>query len=91
METYLIMKKKNCKDLILERLSGTNLKLAVHEFKIFTYSENNIATRLSELAKEGKIAGKYRKGQSFKEWYLVKQEPEKLLFKVEQTGQIVFI
>lgn len=85
------MKAKNCKDFIMERLMSAQSPLAVHEFKIFTYSENNIATRLSELAKEGKIAGKYRKGQSFKEWYLIKQEPEKLLFKVEQTGQIAFI
>ena len=57
---------------ILDRLKESRAPLAVHEFKIDGYSENNIATRLSELAKEGLVVGNYRKGAHYKEWGLTK-------------------
>jgi hypothetical protein len=41
---------------------------AVHEIPVIGYSENNIATRLSELARAGRVVGRIRKGESFKEW-----------------------
>jgi len=54
---------------IIARLSSGEF-LAVHEMNISRYSENNIATRCSELAKDGVIFGRYRKGARFKEWGL---------------------
>ena len=58
----------NSKQLILKRLRESKDPLAVHELDIFGYSENNLATRLSELAKEGKVIGRFRKGTHYKEW-----------------------
>ena len=42
--------------------------LAVHEIEVRGYSENSLATRLSELAKDGKVKGRTRQGKAFKEW-----------------------
>ena len=61
-----------CKELILQRLATSSVPLATHELHILGYSENNIATRLSEMARAGVIEGTYRKGQSYKEWYVKK-------------------
>ncbi len=58
------------KDLILQQLKESRTPLAVHELHIEGYSENNLATRLSELAREGKVIGRFRKGENFKEWSL---------------------
>ena len=74
------------KEKILDRLSKAMMPLAVHEMKIEGYSENNIATRLSELAREGKVIGAYRKGTSFKEWQPIRKQE----FKVEASGQMIF-
>jgi hypothetical protein len=62
------------KTLILERLEAAPGPLAVHEFHLVGYSENNIATRLSELAKAGKVVGVRRQGQAYKEWSLTPKE-----------------
>lgn len=59
------------KDMVLVRLKQSRQALAVHEFDIQGYSENNIATRLSELAREGLVKGNRRDGRQFKEWSLI--------------------
>jgi len=61
-----------CKELILQTLAMSDKPLAAHEMKIIGYSENNICTRLPELAKAGLVEGTYSKGTSYKEWYLKK-------------------
>lgn len=76
------------KELILKRLQESSQPLAVHEFYIMGLNENNIATRLSELAKEGIVQGNFRKGKSFKEWSLLKNK--NVNFKFEGNGQMVF-
>ncbi len=60
--------KTTAKDLILEELETRREWLAVHEFEIKSYSQNNIATRLSELFRAGKIEGRFREGKNLKEW-----------------------
>lgn len=78
-----------CNDLILKRLeNGENL--AVHEFHINGYSENNVATRLSELAKAGLVIGRFRKGEKFKEWSMVKVPKVHRVEFYEEDGQMVF-
>ena len=69
------------KTAILERLKESPNPLASHELKIFGYSENNICTRLSELQKAGLVIGTYRKGTHYKEWSLLRAEP---------NGQLLF-
>ena len=61
------------KDLIVKRLEEAGTALAAHEMHIVGYSENNICTRLSELAREGIVKGHYRVGDHCKEWRLVKK------------------
>ena len=61
------------KDLIVKRLEEASEPLATHELHIIGYSENNIATRLSELQSEGIVKGHYRLGAHYKEWYLAKK------------------
>lgn len=60
------------KAIVYRVLSSSKTPLAVHEMGIIGYSENNIATRMSDYAREGWVEGTYRKGQSYKEWYLKK-------------------
>jgi len=55
---------------ILERLNQAGAPLAVHELQIFGVSDNAAATRLSELARKGKVIGTIREGRRFKEWSL---------------------
>ena len=59
--------------LILKRLDQAIRPLAVHELGIYGVSDNAAATRLSELAGEGKVVGTYRAGKRFKEWALVRE------------------
>ena len=58
------------KELILERLSESGKSLACHELNITGHSENALASRLSELQREGKIQSRYREGFRYKEWFL---------------------
>lgn len=60
------------KAMILERLRCAPSPCATHELKIAGYSENNIATRCAEMAKAGQIAGRFRAGRNFKEWFILK-------------------
>lgn len=59
-----------CKELILQALGNSEKPLSVHELCIEGYSENNLATRLSELSRAGLIEGTYRPGTAYKQWYL---------------------
>jgi len=59
------------KRLILEALAAADRPLAVHELGITAYSENCLATRLPELAKDGMVLGTPRPGKNYKEWRLV--------------------
>lgn len=61
---------RTAKDLIRERLKEAGRALAVHELNIFGYSENALATRLSEMARVGVVVGVKREGKQFKEWSL---------------------
>lgn len=63
--------KPSAKQEIIRKLRETDRPLAVHEFNIERVSQNNIATRLSEMAKAGVVAGAYRAGEAFKEWRLL--------------------
>lgn len=65
-------------DQILKRLSESTRPLAVHELQIWGISDNAAATRLSELAQQGKVVGHYRPGKRFKEWSLVKIQAEQM-------------
>jgi hypothetical protein len=58
------------KDLLLKRLEEAEYPLAVHEFNIIGHSENSLATMASNLAREGLIEGRVRKGFQYKEWAL---------------------
>ena len=69
-----------CVDKILLCLRAAQRPLAVHEMSIYGYSQNNIATRMSELARSGIVKGYFRKGENFKEWSLAPA--------VEQNGQM---
>ena len=60
----------NSKELIFMRLLYAKSPLAVHELNIMGYSENNLATRCSELARAGKISSRYRKKTHYKEWFI---------------------
>ena len=64
------IEKRTAKTEILKKLRIVKCYLAVHEMNIYGYSENCVATRLPELAKEGKVIGRYRKGFNYKEWGL---------------------
>lgn len=58
----------SAKPLIIERLKALGGFVAIHELKVQGYSENCVATRLSEMAKAGLVIGRYRDGENFKEW-----------------------
>ena len=61
--------KITAKTEILRVLTSVAPKaLAVHELGIVGYSENCLATRLSELASVGLVVGARRPDKSFKEW-----------------------
>lgn len=73
------------KEKILEILQSSKYPLAVHEFNVWGYNQNNIATRLSELQKEGKVFGKIRSGTHYKEWSIIKSK------KFEENGQGILL
>jgi hypothetical protein len=62
------------KEKVVRRLQFSPRPLAVHEFGIPGVSDNNLATRLSEYAREGIVVGKNRMGCSYKEWMLARRE-----------------
>jgi hypothetical protein len=59
-----------CKELILQKLKWSAMPLAVHEFNLEGYSQNNIATRLNECERAGLLKSRFREGKNFKEWSL---------------------
>lgn len=61
-----------CKDLIMDCFKRVDVPMAVHEVHAHVpeYSENNLATRLNELERAGRLASRYRKGFQYKEWFL---------------------
>ena len=84
------------KGLILMRLLQAWVPLAVHELKIKGYSENCLATRLPELAKDGLVESHYREGESYKEWQLTKEhgieEARRLVYEAQaQSGQLAIV
>lgn len=62
--------KLTAKQEIMRVLAVASRPLAVHEIarEMMGYSENNLATRCSELARAGRIQGRIRKGFAYKEW-----------------------
>lgn len=55
----------------LEQRDGlTQAWLAVHEFAMGAYSQNNVGTRLPELARQNFVVGRPREGKPYKEWGL---------------------
>ena len=62
---------------IIRVLALADKPMATHEIadaineKVHFYSENCLATRISELSAEGAITGKTRKDKAYKEWALV--------------------
>jgi hypothetical protein len=69
--------KQNSKTLILENLSTTEWK-SIEELGLYGYSNNNLATRLPELAKIGKVESRYRVSKHYKEWRKVLTSQELL-------------
>lgn len=65
-------KKPTAKPEILRVLGESRTPLAVHELRIPGFNENNLASRLSELARAGLVVGVKRPGKPFKEWSLVR-------------------
>ena len=55
---------------ILERLRMADRPLAVHEFDLIGRSQNNIATRLSEMQRVGVVSGVKADGKAYKIWSL---------------------
>lgn len=82
METFAL----TAKGAIVNRLLEAAGPLAVHEMYLPGFSENAIATRLSEMAKAGYVVGTVRPGKRFKEWALVKHG-ELPSFPRERSGR----
>lgn len=59
----------SCKDLILRHIDFYRKPRAVHEIEIDGYNQNNIATRLNDLEREGELKSRVRAGVKYKEWY----------------------
>ena len=70
------------KERIIRYLIFVNKPIAVHEFGWQDVSQNNLATRLSELAAEKKVESKYRDGKAYKEWFVP---------RYEKTGQKILL
>ena len=62
--------KTTAKQEIIRCLALAERPLAVHEMDISLYNENNLSTRLSEMARDGAVVGEIRPGKKFKEWKL---------------------
>lgn len=78
--TYPVMplpKKLTARQAIINRLAEVRDKegrggwLAVHELHIWGHGENAMATELSKMCRDGLVAGRFREGERFKEWYLL--------------------
>ena len=76
------------KGMILNRLKEAGKPLAVHQFHIYAVSDNALATRLSELAKEGKVVGKFPGGKPYKVWWLPEWEAPKIHFDAQGQGEM---
>lgn len=63
---------------ILRVLGGADRWLAVHELGIEKYNQNNLATRLSNLAGRGLVVGRKRPGFQYHEWSLAKPGQQEL-------------
>lgn len=58
-------------NVIILRILRAGRPLALHEFELAGVNENNLGSRLPELAKKrGLVVGTRRAGESFKEWDL---------------------
>jgi len=68
-----------CKELILEKLRWMPQGSAVHEICIEGYSQNNIATRMNDLEREGKLVSFFPEGKRFKRWKLQKWEGDQMV------------
>lgn len=68
------------KEKILQRLRDFGGFLAVHELKLGDVSDNAAATRLSELARDGKVIGRTRQGKAYKEWSAVNPGQQDMRF-----------
>lgn len=73
----------NCKEQIISWLKYYRKPMAVHEIKLLGYSQNNIASRLNDLEREGYLISNFRKDKRFKEWVLVSAA----FIKFDQNGQ----
>lgn len=70
--TAVKTKPKTASELIIELLTANPESwFAVHELNITDVSECAASARLRELARDGRVIGKTRKGKSFKEWSIL--------------------
>ena len=63
-------KKETARQSLLRVLGDARRPIAVHELEIIGHSQNALATEISDMAREGILAGNYRAGFRFKEWVL---------------------
>ena len=73
-------------ELILKRLENSPCPLALFELNIMGVSENAAATRLSELAGQGKVVGTFRSGARFKEWVIAKAPAVPAVWEGDQAA-----
>ncbi|MDD5571927.1 MAG: hypothetical protein PHD97_12325 [Bacteroidales bacterium] len=86
--------KTSIKEILLNICIESKKPLAIHEFCISGVNQNNIATRLNELEREGYLLSAYRiiggKRLSYKEWWYCPVEKERPLtirdYKTEQLN-----
>lgn len=69
------------KGWIVAKLHGALKPLAIHELGIEGYSENALATRMSELAADGVVVGRERRGGGVKEWRLTTAEEREAILQ----------
>ena len=76
-----------CKALILKAFDRFGGAMSIPEVARYVtgYSENNIATRLSEIQREGKLCSRFREGKNYKEWYLPVEQKTEYKF-IENQG-----
>ena len=67
-QAELPLDKPTAKTMLMEVLADGKPR-AIHEFDL-PYSQNNLATRLNDLEREGRLSSRYRDGKNFKEWML---------------------
>ena len=71
------------KEAILARLREVGEPVPVHSLNIVGVSENSAATRLSELARAGKVVGVSVPGKAYKAWKLSQSD---IAREVEDIG-----